>query len=154
MANLWLAGSLHARTWTHVYPVMIGVVVLLPVMMMLKRALTMIEMGDDIATQLGIRVERVRLAMIFFAVVLAAFATGAAGPIAFVALAAPQLVSRLRRSRSLSLCSSALMGALLILTADILVQWLPFQASVPIGRMTGIVGGLYLMWLLTRSKQF
>ena len=154
MANLWLAGSLHARTWIHVYPVMIGVVVLLPVMMMLKRALTMIEMGDDIATQLGIRVERVRLAMIFFAVVLAAFATGAAGPIAFVALAAPQLVSRLRRSRSLSLCSSALMGALLILTADILVQWLPFQASVPIGRMTGIVGGLYLMWLLTRSKQF
>ncbi|WP_371410778.1 FecCD family ABC transporter permease [Vibrio penaeicida] len=154
MANLWLAGSLHARTWTHVYPVLIGVVVLLPVMMILKRALSMIEMGDDIATQLGIRVERVRLSMIFFAVVLAAFATGAAGPIAFIALAAPQLVGRLRQSRALSLFSSALMGALLVLMADVLIQWLPFQASVPIGRMTGIVGGIYLIWLLTRSRQF
>ncbi len=154
MANLWLAGSLHARTWTHVYPVLIGVVLLLPIMMVLKRALAMIEMGDDIATQLGIRVERVRLSMIFFAVVLAAFATGAAGPIAFIALAAPQLVSRLRQSRALSLFSSALMGSLLVLTADVLIQWLPFQASVPIGRMTGIVGGIYLIWLLTRSRQF
>ncbi len=154
MANLWLAGSLHARTWTHVYPVLVGVVVLLPIMMVLKRALAMIEMGDDMATQLGIRVERVRLIMIFFAVVLAAFATGAAGPIAFIALAAPQLVSRLRQSRAMSLFSSALMGALLVLAADVLIQWLPFQASMPIGRMTGIVGGIYLIWLLTRSRQF
>ncbi|MDO6525099.1 FecCD family ABC transporter permease [Motilimonas sp. 1_MG-2023] len=154
MANLWLAGSLHARTWMHVYPVLIGVVLLLPIMMVLKRALAMIEMGDEMATQLGIRVERVRLSMIFFAVVLAAFATGAAGPIAFIALAAPQLVSRLRQSRALSLFSSALMGALLVLAADVLIQWLPFQASVPIGRMTGIVGGIYLIWLLTRSRQF
>lgn len=154
MANFWLAGSLHARTWTHVYPVLIGVVFLLPIMMVLKRALSMIEMGDDIATQLGIRVERIRLSMIFFAVMLAAFATGAAGPIAFIALAAPQLVSRLRQSRTLSLFSSGLMGAVLVLTANVLIQWLPFQASVPIGRMTGIVGGIYLIWLLTRSKQF
>ena len=154
MANLWLAGSLHARTWMHVYPVLLGVVLLLPVMMVLKRALVMIEMGDDIATQLGIRVERVRLSMIFFAVVLAAFATGAAGPIAFIALAAPQLVSRLRQSRALSLFTSALMGVLLVLAADVLIQWLPLQASVPIGRMTGIVGGIYLIWLLTRSRQF
>ncbi|GLQ72230.1 FecCD family ABC transporter permease [Vibrio penaeicida] len=153
-ANLWLAGSLHARTWIHVYPVLLGVCLLLPVMMILKRSLSMIEMGDDIATQLGIRVERVRLSMIFFAVVLAALATGAAGPIAFIALATPQLVCRLRQSQALSLFSSALMGALLVLAADILIQWLPFQASVPIGRMTGIVGGIYLIWLLTRSRQF
>lgn len=153
-ANLWLAGSLHARTWTHVYPVLLGVCLLLPVMMILKRSLSMVEMGDDIATQLGIRVERVRLSMIFFAVILAALATGAAGPIAFIALAAPQLVCRLRQSQALSLFSSALMGALLVLAADILIQWLPFQASVPIGRMTGIVGGIYLIWLLTRSRQF
>ena len=154
MANLWLAGSLHARTWMHVYPVLIGVVVLLPAMMLLKRDLAIIEMGDDIATPLGIRVERVRLLMMFFAVLLAAFSTAAAGPIAFIALAAPQLVSRLRQSRALSLFSSALMGSLLVLAADILIQWLPFQASVPIGRMTGIVGGIYLIWLLTRSRQF
>lgn len=154
MANLWLAGSLHARTWMHVYPVLIGLMLLLPIVLVLKRGLSMIEMGDDIATQLGVRVERVRLSMIFAAVLLAAFATGAAGPIAFIALAAPQLVSLLRHSRALSIFSSALMGALLVLTADIFIHWLPFEASVPIGMMTGIIGGIYLIWLLTRSRQF
>lgn len=97
-ANLWLSGSLHARNWTHALPVMIGVLVLLPLMKWLARPLMMIGMGDEMAKQLGIRIERVRLVMMLFAVILAALATGAAGPVAFIALAAPQLAARLRRS--------------------------------------------------------
>ncbi|WP_434523930.1 iron chelate uptake ABC transporter family permease subunit [Photorhabdus asymbiotica] len=110
-------------------------------------------MGDDIASQLGIKVERVRLIMIFCAVVLAAFAPGAAGPIAFVALAAPQLVVRLTCSKNIPIVSAALMGACLLLAADLFTQLLPLQAAVPIGLMTGLVGGVYLIWLLTRSRQ-
>jgi iron complex transport system permease protein len=116
-------------------------------------ALRMVEMGDDIASQLGIRVERVRLAMIFAAVILAALAVGAAGPIAFVALAAPQLAARLGRGTGLPVLSAGLMGGVLLLAADLLTQSLPLAVSVPIGRMTGIVGGIYLIWLLTRSRQ-
>lgn len=153
MANLWLAGSLHARTWEHVWPAMAGVIVLLPLVSLGASALRMVEMGDDIASQLGIRVERVRVGMILCAVVLAALATGAAGPIAFVALAAPQLSVRLVRGTGLPVASSALMGGLLMLAADLLTQSLPLPVSVPIGRMTGIIGGIYLVWLLTRSKQ-
>ncbi len=63
-ANLWLAGSLHARTWSHAIPVMVGVIVLVPLIMLLARQLSLMEMGDDLATQLGIRVERVRLVML------------------------------------------------------------------------------------------
>ncbi|WP_163577312.1 FecCD family ABC transporter permease [Halomonas faecis] len=153
MANLWLAGSLHARTWDHVWPVMIGTALLVPVVLAGASALRMIEMGDDIASQLGIRVERVRLTMIFAAVVLAALAVGAAGPIAFVALAAPQLAARLCRGTGLPVLSAGLMGSVLLLAADLLTQSLPLAVSVPIGRMTGIVGGIYLIWLLTRSRQ-
>jgi iron complex transport system permease protein len=153
MANLWLAGSLHARTWAHVVPVMIGVVLLVPLIGTGASALGMMEMGDDIASQLGIRVERVRLSMIFAAVVLAALAVGAAGPIAFVALAAPQLAARLCRGSGLPVVSAGLMGGFLLLAADLITQSLPLPVSVPIGRMTGIVGGVYLIWLLTRSRQ-
>ncbi|TDB59094.1 FecCD family ABC transporter permease [Photorhabdus khanii] len=153
MANLWLAGSLNARTWVHVFPVLTGVVLLVPLVLFMARKLSIIEMGDDIACQLGIRVERVRFIMIFGAVVLAALATGAAGPIAFVALAAPQLVVRLTRSRNMPVISAALMGACLLLSADLLTQLLPLRAAVPIGLMTGLIGGIYLIWLLTRSRQ-
>jgi len=152
-ANLWLAGSLNARTWLHVLPVAIGCVVLIPMVALLARPLSMMEMGDELARQLGVHVERTRLVAIFLAVLLASLATGSAGPIAFVALAAPQLVRRLARSRTLPVLSSAAMGACLLVVADLISQAMPFRIVVPIGRMTGLVGGIYLIWLLTRARR-
>ncbi|MFT4259605.1 FecCD family ABC transporter permease [Microbacterium sp.] len=152
-ANMWLAGSLSARTWTHAVPVMIGTLLLIPIVALLARRASMMEMSDDLAQQLGVRVERTRVWMMVLAVLLAGLAVGAAGPIAFVALAAPQLVTRLARTRGMPVVSAAAMGACILVAADVLSQTLPFDAVVPIGRMTGIIGGLYLIWLLTRSKQ-
>ncbi|MCD7099195.1 iron chelate uptake ABC transporter family permease subunit [Stenotrophomonas sp. MMGLT7] len=152
MANLWRAGSLDARGWNHVVPVAIGVL-LLPCVQALARRLELIEMGDDMARQLGIAVERTRLLAIAAAVVLAALATGAAGPIAFVALAAPQLAARLCGGGRLPVLASAAMAACLLLFADLLTQSLPWRLTLPIGRTTGIVGGIYLMWLLTRTRK-
>ncbi|KAA9001420.1 iron chelate uptake ABC transporter family permease subunit [Affinibrenneria salicis] len=154
MANLWLAGSIQSRTWMHLIPVAVGVTILLPLILLAARKLTMMEMGDEMACLLGIRVERTRLQMILCAVILAALAAGAAGPIAFVALAAPQLVVRLTRARTLPVISAALMGACLLLLADLITQLIPLTVAVPVGRMTGILGGLYLLWLLTRTRRF
>ncbi len=151
-ANLWLSGSLNARNWTHALPVLIGVLVLLPFVKLLSRSLMMIEMGDHLATQLGVNIERVRLQMILYAVVLAALATGATGPIAFIALAAPQLTRRLRKSSNIPIFSAAFMGAMLLISADLFTQLVPLQITLPIGRITGIVGGIYLIWLLTRTR--
>lgn len=153
LANLWLAGSLNARHWGHALPVTFGCVVLVPLTALAARRLSLIEMGDDLARQLGVGVESTRLTMIFCGVVLAALATGAAGPIAFVALAAPPLAARLARSPCLPILCTAAMGACLLLIADLITQSLPLRATLPIGRMTGIVGGIYLIWLLTRPRQ-
>lgn len=152
-ANLWLAGSLNARNYTHVYPVMIGVLILVPIIGFLGKRLSLMEMGDDVARQLGIAVGRTRLFAVFGAVLLAALATAAAGPIAFVALAAPQLVMRLNRSGEVPVFGAAAMGALMILLADLLSQLAPGGWNLPIGRMTGVLGGIYLIWLLTRWRQ-
>lgn len=152
-ANLWLAGSLSARNWGHALPVMIGTLAIVPAVAALARRTSLMEMGDDLAQQLGVRVERTRVWMMILAVLLAGLAVGAAGPIAFVALAAPQLVTRLTCARTMPVVSAAAMGACVLVAADALSQSLPFAVSLPIGRMTGIIGGLYLIWLLTRSKQ-
>ncbi|WP_368869605.1 FecCD family ABC transporter permease [Proteus terrae] len=153
MANLWLAGSLNARTWQHVYPTFVGLLILVPLIIFYAKSLTLMEMGDDMAQQLGVHVGRVRWVMIFSAVLLASLATASAGPIAFVALAAPQLVIRLSHSGKLPIVGSALMGALLLLSADVLSQSLPINIMMPVGLMTGVIGGLYLLWLLTRKQR-
>lgn len=152
-AQLWLAGSLNTRTWAHVTPAALGLLLILPVALYQARRVNLLEMGDDTASQLGIAVERTRLLMMLAAVGLTAIATAAAGPIAFIALAAPQLARRLIGSAGLPLVSGALMGALLLLAADLLSQRFPLSLNMPIGLTTGMLGGLYLLWLLARNRR-
>ena len=149
-ANIWLAGSLNARQWEHVLPLAAGVLVLLPLIWVFGHQLSLIEIGDELASQLGVKVQRVRLALTFYAVALSSLATAAAGPIAFIALAAPQLAMRVTQKRGLVIFGSALMGALLLVAADLLSLTLPFEMAFPIGLVTAFIGGLYLLWLVTR----
>src|SRR5690606_16724950 len=102
-----------------VWSIVAALVVLLPVVLAFGRALRMIEMGDEAAAGLGIAVERIRFGMLVVGVLLTALATAVAGPIAFVALAAPQIVIRIARRGSVLLVLSGLMGAILLALADI-----------------------------------
>jgi hypothetical protein len=85
-------------------------------------------------------------------VVLAAAATAAAGPVGFVALAAPQLARRLARLPNPGLVTSGLMGAGLLLASDIAGQRLLGDTQLPVGIMTGLTGGAYLAWLLATER--
>ncbi|WP_034068483.1 FecCD family ABC transporter permease [Pseudomonas aeruginosa] len=152
-AQLWLAGSLNTRTWSHVVPAALGLLASVPLALYHGRRLEVLELGDASAAQLGVAVERVRLQMVLVAVGTTAIATAAAGPIAFIALAGPQLARRLTRSAGVPLLSGALMGAVLLLAADLLGQRLAYVANLPIGLMTGLLGGFYLLWLLLRSRR-
>ena len=152
-AQLWLAGSLNTRTWSHVVPAALGLLASVPLALYHGRRLEVLELGDASAAQLGVAVERVRLQMVLVAVGMTAIATAAAGPIAFIALAGPQLARRLTRSAGVPLLSGALMGAVLLLAADLLGQRLAYVANLPIGLMTGLLGGFYLLWLLLRSRR-
>lgn len=152
-AQRWLAGSLSARTWAHVVPAAFSFVAIVPVVLLCARRINLLELGDDAATQLGINVPRTRLIMVMCAVALTAIATAAAGPIAFIALAAPQVARRLGRSPDVPLFTASAMGAVLLLAADLLSQWAPVHLHLPIGLVTGLLGGVYLLWLLFRSRK-
>ncbi|HWD02370.1 MAG TPA: iron chelate uptake ABC transporter family permease subunit [Amycolatopsis sp.] len=148
-AQAWLVGGLGGRGWPEIWPVAIAVVGLLPIAFGFGRRLALLEMGDDAAKGLGVPVERSRGILLAVAVTLCAVATAAAGPVAFVALAAPQLAKRLARSAKPALVSSALMGAVLLVGSDLVTRLLFGEEGLPVGIATGAVGGLYLMWLLS-----
>ena len=152
-ATTWMTGSLNGRDWDQVWPLAAVSAVLVPLVLILGRPLRMLEMGDDAAYSLGVRVDRIRLVVLLAAVVLVAAATAAAGPISFVALTAPQLARRLTRSPGPNLLPSALMGALLLVAADWASQRLFGADQLPVGVLTGVLGGGYLLWLLATERK-
>lgn len=150
-AQVWLIGSLSGRGWTEVTIVAATLAVLLPVVLHYGRHLNMLALGDDTATLHGVRVERSRAVLALASVGLAAGATAAAGPIAFVALAAPQLAARLTRSPGPGILPAAAMGAALLAGSDWAAQRVLPDNDIPAGVVTAAIGGLYLTWLLARE---
>ena len=152
-AVVWMTGSLSGRDWTQVWPLLALCAVLVPLVLANARGLRMMEMGDDVSNALGVRVERVRLVLMTAAVLLTAAATAACGPVSFVALTAPQLARRLTRSPGPNLLPSLCMGAALLVTADWISQWVFGADQLPVGVVTGVLGGIYLLWLLVTERK-
>ncbi|MDR2294150.1 MAG: iron chelate uptake ABC transporter family permease subunit [Microbacterium sp.] len=153
MAQLWLTGSLNARTWQQALPVFIAVVVFLPLLLLSAARINALELGEDAATQLGVPAEQTRRTMMVLGVGLTAMAVAAAGPISFVALAAPHIARRLTRSPAVPLLTAGLWGSVLLVAADLASQHLPLRLAMPVGLLTGLIGGIYLLVLLARSTR-
>jgi ABC-type enterobactin transport system, permease component len=150
-AAQWLAGSFNATTWAETVTVTGTLAVIIPLGLLMSRPLSVMMTGNDLAIGLGVGVGRTRVALVFIAVALVAVSVAAAGPIAFVALAAPQLARRLSRTSGPGMGASAVMGALLVVTSDLVAQRLFAPVQLPVGVITGSLGGIYLMWLLARE---
>jgi iron complex transport system permease protein len=149
-AAMWAAGSLNGLGFDRLWPVAAAFLLLVPAALSLSRPLRQLELGDDAATASGASPGRVRLLSAIIGVALIALVTAAAGPITFVALAAPQLARRLTRSAGIVLLPAALMGGLLLIASDWAAEHsLGFQ--LPVGIMTFNIGGLYFVWLLLRE---
>lgn len=152
-AVVWMTGSLNGRDWDQVWPLLALCAVLVPLVLVYGRPLRMLEMGDDVAGALGVRAERTRLVLLVASVLLTAAATAAAGPVAFVALTAPQLARRLTRSPGPNLMPAMFMGATLLIVADWASQRAFGADQLPVGVVTGVLGGVYLLWLLVTQRK-
>ncbi|KAB2364118.1 FecCD family ABC transporter permease [Actinomadura montaniterrae] len=152
-AATWMVGSLGGRGRDDAAVAAGGLLVLGPLLFLQLRRLTMLEMGDDAASALGVPAERARLALLATATGLTAVAVAAAGPIPFVALAAPQLARRVTRAAGPGVLTAGLMGSLLVAAADWTAQRLSGSAPLPVGVVTGVLGGAYLAWLLVATRR-
>jgi iron complex transport system permease protein len=150
-AAVWLTGSLNGRGWEHVRPVGFGLVILLPAALALCGRLRLLELGEDTAAALGVRVGVSRLWLILIAIALAALATASAGPVGFIALVAAPIARRIVRSAGVNLIPTALVGSLLTVSADLVARRLLAPTELPVGIATAAVGAPYLLWLLTRE---
>ena len=152
-ALVWLTGSLNGRDWSNVRSVGLTLLVLVPLTVLLVQRLRILQLGDETAYGLGLRVESSRLGLIVIADLLAAVATAAAGPIGFVAFVAPPIARRLTRSPGPAMIASGLLGALVVALSDLVAQHAFGDTQLPVGVVTGVVGAPYLMLLLARANR-
>ncbi|MFF5566096.1 FecCD family ABC transporter permease [Streptomyces sp. NPDC012623] len=151
-AQVWMTGSLGGRGWESAAPLGWVLTALVPAVAWAAYAQRTVSLDDDTATALGVRLGRVRLGLVLLGVVLASVATGAAGPVDFVALLAPQIARRLTRTAQIPLLCSALLGAVIVVLADLLARRLLAPTELPVGVLTAAVGAPYLIWLIIRGR--
>ncbi len=149
-ATAWGAGSLNGTNWEQAVLGSLIVLVLFGGLAAVSPALRQLELGDDAAKATGTRAEPVRLLAMVIGVALVATVTAAAGPIAFIALAAPQIARRIARTPGVAVAPAAFTGALLLALADVVAQHL-LPVALPVGVVTVVVGGGYLVWLIVRE---
>ncbi|MEV0649446.1 iron chelate uptake ABC transporter family permease subunit [Phytomonospora sp. NPDC050363] len=151
-AMSWLIGSVGMAKTSDIIALAVALVLLLPASAFLGKRLRVLELGDGTATALGARVTLDRLLLMLAAVILVALATAAAGPIAFVALMAGPIASRISPRADESIFRAACVGALIVQLSDMTAQHL-LATPISTGIVTGFVGAPYIAWIIIRANK-
>ncbi len=151
--QIFMLGSTGFLGWSSVIVLMAGVCIALPLARFLARALDALTLGEDSAATLGLPLAKIRAILVLVLALCTGLAVSQAGLVAFVGLAAPHLVRRFAPStHGYLLMMSSAMGGVLLLGADVLARGLIAPQELPVGVLTAILGGGYLLWLLHRRK--
>ena len=150
----WQLGSLNGSRWAYVQVVAPLAVVGVVVAMLVARRLDLLALGERPARHLGVHVERLRLVVIVVVALLTAAAVSFCGIVAFVGLVVPHLVRMvLGPSHRLLIPGSMLVGALVLVVADMVARTLVSGSDLPLGVLTSLVGGPFFFWLLRRARR-
>ncbi|MEM8707236.1 MAG: iron ABC transporter permease [Actinomycetota bacterium] len=153
-AARWQAGSLFGASWDDARTLAIGLLLLTPAAFVLTQRLRLLQLGDEAAAGLGIKVERDRLALIVVGSGLAAVAVAVIGPLGFVALLVPHMVRLMvGQLTGGTLLLTAIVGGAFLLGADLIAQRLFAPTTLPAGVVTGAIGGPYFLFLLARYNR-
>ncbi|KUP23701.1 iron ABC transporter permease [Paenibacillus sp. DMB5] len=151
--SIWLAGKIWGGDWRFVLALLPWIVIILPFAFYKSRVLNLLNLGDQTSAGLGMPVEKERLVLLAAAVALSGACVAVSGGIGFVGLIAPHLARRLVGPKhQVLLPASALVGALLLITADTVARWILQPAEIPTGIIVALIGAPYFLYLLARSK--
>lgn len=148
----WLSGSLNGVQMERVPSLLVTVMVTGLFILLLSRHLQALQLGDGSAITMGVKVNVTYIALIFAAVFLAAFATSVTGPISSVAFLSGPIASRLIGKGRVNTIPAGLVGAVLVLAADLTGQY-ALGTRYPVGVITGILGAPYMLFLLVRMNR-
>jgi len=148
----WLSGSLNGSQMHELPPLILSVFIFTPIIIVLGKHLSILELGEQSATSLGVNTDKTRIVLIFSSVCMISLATATTGPIAFVSFLSGPIAKRLVGVGFSSAIPAGLVGVNLVLAADLIGQF-AFVARYPVGVITGILGAPYLIFLLIRMNQ-
>ena len=151
-AAVWTVGSLAGASGQRISWLAVTLILLIPVGMWLHAALRPAELGPELAVGLGSRPAPTRAAALGVGTMLAAAATAVAGPLAFVALLSTPIATALGRGRP-RLITAALVGAVIVVAADIVASEALGTVDLPTGVVTGALGAPAMLWILLRSRK-
>jgi iron complex transport system permease protein len=150
----WLMGSLADRSWGQVQLVLPFILAGCVMLGLLGRGLDALSLGEQQAASLGIPLQRLHTLAIFGTALAVGAATSVTGAIGFVGLIAPHLVRPLvRHQPSRTLVPAMILGALLLLCADIVTRLLPSGPALKVGVLTSLVGTPFFFWLVVRLRR-
>ncbi len=150
--QVFMLGSTGFLGWDSCALLAFGLGLTLPVAQRLSRVLDALVLGEDSARSLGLRLPRLRLLLVCLLAATTGLAVSQAGLVAFVGLAAPHVVRRIAPgAHSYTLLASAGAGAVLLLAADVVARAAIAPQELPVGVLTAVFGGVYLLWLLNRQ---
>lgn len=149
----WLAGSLYARGWEHVVFLLPFTVAGLLALPFLHRSLALLRFDEDVSRSFGLNYRLHFTLVLVVASMLAASAVGVVGPLIFVGLVVPHLAKFLAgRHFAAVLPLAALLGAILVMGADLAGRLLGGAEEIPIGVVTAFAGAPFLLFLLRRYR--
>ncbi len=149
----WTNGSLWGSSWMYVKLVAPVILILLVILYFRSRVLDALQLGDEMATGLGIQTKKESIVFFFLAAVLAAVATAVAGNIAFLGLLGPQLAKRIVGGRHRFMIPlGGLISATILILADTASRNLFSPMELPVGITVSVIGVPYFIYLLIKEK--
>ncbi|WP_339242428.1 iron ABC transporter permease [Paenibacillus sp. FSL F4-0243] len=150
----WMTGSIYGTNWSYIEVLWPWVAVFIPLSLLLAKELNVQSLGEDVARGLGSKLQLSRMILLFYSVALAGAAVGVAGTISFIGLMAPHIARMLvGNSYKLIIPVSALIGAIILLLADLAGRMLFQPLDVPAGVFTAGIGAPFFMYLLFKRKK-
>jgi len=152
-AAVWLSGDIWGTNWKFVAILAPLILLLIPFALYKAHILNIMNLGDQVATGLGIHVEKERRILLLAAVALAGFSVAAGGGIAFLGLVAPHIAKRLIGPKhQLFLPLTAVLGSFVLLLADTIGKNLLAPTQIPVGIVVAIFSAPYFIFLLMKAK--
>jgi iron complex transport system permease protein len=149
----FLLGSTSFIGWTSCVLMVAVLLICVVFAFALSRVLDALTLGESTALSLGLPLAPVRVALVCVLALATGTAVAQTGLVAFVGLAAPHLVrSVVKTKHNWTVLLSALMGGALLLAADLLARMAIAPQEMPVGVLTAVLGGGYLLWLMYRSQ--
>ena len=147
----WLAGGVSHARWQEFWQLFPMVVVAVPVVLLLANQLNLLNVSDSTARTLGVNLPKLRLIINILVLLLVGTCVSVAGPVAFIGLLMPHLARFwVGFDQRKVLPMSMLMGATLLLLADVLARALAFPGELPAGAVVALIGAPCFVWLVRR----